>query len=107
METDPFEPFDKVREAIKRTIAPFGLEFVTWQVLPGERTCSVLLRINPDAFLTDDARKDRDLLEQMEAEELALEASEALEETTQRIREELTRNTSVKGGGIFSDSPEE
>lgn len=106
--TDPFEPFDKVREAIKRTIAPFGVEFVTWQILPGERTCSVLLRITSDAFLTDDARKDREMIEAMEAEERALEASEALEETTQRIRDELTGNLSVKGGGIFDDdSPEE
>jgi hypothetical protein len=112
MPENPFAPFDKVREAIKRVIEPFGVEFMTWQILPGdgendERSCSILLSVKADAFLTDDARRDRDLVAQMEAEERALEASEALEETTDRIRAELTQNLGVKGGGIFDDSPEE
>jgi len=105
MPEDPFSPFDKIREAIQRTIEPFGLEFVGWQLLTDQRACSVVLRIKSEAFLSDQAKEDRKVLEKLEEETLAYEARERLAEETERIREELTQN--IGAGGLFSDSPEE
>ncbi len=107
---DPFEPFDRIREAIMRVIEPLGVEFVTWSLIPGdgdegdERACSVLLEIKPEAFLSDEEKQIRQTLREMEEGERALDAAARAREESEKARDDLVQ---ISKDGIFADSPEE
>lgn len=107
--TDPFEPFNNIRDAIKRIVEPMGVEFITWSIIPGddegdEHACSILLEIKPEAFLSDDEKQIRQTLQEMEDGERALEAAQRAREASEKTKADLVQ---ISKDGIFADSPEE
>lgn len=105
--TDPFEPFDRIRDAIKRIIEPMGVELLTWSINTGddegdERICSILMTITPDAFLTSDEK----IVKEMEAgllnEEKEARLAARLAAEAEAARQGLMK-IQQKGKGIFDE----
>lgn len=105
--TDPFEPFDRIRDAIKRVIEPLGVDFLTWNINTGddedeERTCSFLFIITPEAFLSTDEKIIKAMEEAIINEEKEARHDQKLKADAEAAREGLMK-IQQRGKGIFNE----
>lgn len=107
---DPWEPFDKLREAITKTMNELGIDLITWVIMPGhdpasgDRACQIAFEVRPDAFLTDEQRDTRKEFDAMMEDDREHDRLERLAEETEKTKEKLLDLTK---GGIFADEDDE
>jgi len=108
---DPFAPFDNLRERIQERIGPLGLQFLSWNIAPGEgdegdeRMCSILMIVNIDAFLSTEDKETKKIFDEMLDSERALAHDEQVREESDKARQALL---AIQNEGILpevDDSP--
>lgn len=111
MTTTPFDPFHRIRDAVKDAIEPLGVKFMTWNVATGDDEgdkpyCTILMVIDPSAFLSDDQKRVREQLAEIEAAELEIDNAKRAREASQAAKDDLLQ---ISRRGIFDEdvAPEE
>lgn len=108
--TNPWDPFDTLREVVRTTVDTLGMDFLTWVIMPGgdpttdERACQIAFEIRPDAFQDDQQRATQREFDAMMESEREIEVAEKLERDTETVKEKLI---DITRHGIFPEEDDD